>query len=134
MDSLRDKMQRAVDTRKAESETAARRYNESSQKRLLKILEKKLQTSFIGALSQFEQIFGHLWGHNKDEDELTKQEREYRDLWVQARTNILNNGNNQLRAVQNELSQYTVSWNRHQYSGAWEEDKKFYLKPRKEDK
>lgn len=115
MGSLRDKMDRAAATGRVEAEAAKKRYNESSQKRLLRILEKKLQTSFIGALSQFEQFFGHLWGHRRDESELTPEQLEMRDKWNQARTFILNNGNNQIRAIQSELSQYTVSWNRFHY-------------------
>lgn len=115
MESVRDRMSRAVSTRKEEAEEAKKKYYESSQKRLLKILEKKLQTSFIGALSEFEEVFGSLWGRGKDESELTEDELHARKLWNDARTNILNNGNNQIRAVKNELNQYTVSWNRHQY-------------------
>lgn len=115
MDSLRDRMSRAISTRKEETEVAKKKYNESSQKRLFKIVEKKLQTSFIGALSQFEEAFGSLWGRDKDDSELTNSEREARKLWNQVRTNILNNGNNQIRAVQNELNQYTVTWNAYRY-------------------
>lgn len=113
MDSLRDRMNRVISTRKEEAEVATSKYNESSQKRLFKILEKKLQTSFIGALSQFEEAFGALWGKNKDDSELTQDERQALILWNEVRTNILNNGNNQIRAVYNELNQYTISWNRH---------------------
>lgn len=114
MDSLRNKMARAVETRKVESEVASKRYNESSRQRLATIMEKKLQTSFIGSLSQLEQFFGHLWGHRADESTLTPEQLEMRHKWNEARTNILNNGNNQIRAMQNELSQYTITWNRYQ--------------------
>jgi hypothetical protein len=114
MDSLRNKMARAAHTRKAEAEEAAKRYNESSRQRLLKIMEKKFQTSFIGSLSQYEQFFGHLWGHRADESTLTPEQLEMRHRWNEVRTNILNNGNNQIRAMQNEVSQYTITWNRYQ--------------------
>ncbi len=111
MDDIRSKMTRAVQTRKAEAEEASKRYDESSKKRLFGILQKKIQTSFIGALSQFEQFFGELWGNRKDDSELTPEEREWRELWLQVRTNILNGGNNQIRAVQSELNQYDITWN-----------------------
>jgi hypothetical protein len=114
MDNIRGKMERVANTRKVEAEVAQKQYNESSSKSLFKILEKKLQTSFIGALSQFEQQFGALWGHRKDESELTPVELEWRHKWEEARTNILNNGNNQVRAIQSELAQYTITWNRYQ--------------------
>ena len=100
--------------RETEPEASARNYQDASKKRLFRILEKKLQTSFIGALSQFENLFGKLWGHGKDEMECTADELEWRALWNLCRTEVLTNGNNQLRAVQAELAQYTITWNRFQ--------------------
>lgn len=115
MESLYDRMSRAAATRKVEDEANKKKYKENSSKQLLKILEKKLQTSFIGALSQFEEAFGYLWGIKKDEIDLTPQERKMRDLWNQVRTNILNNGNNQIRAISTELQQYSITFNGYQY-------------------
>jgi hypothetical protein len=110
-----DKQMRAVaDSRKAESSLRNQKYNESSKKQLMKILETKIRTSFIAPLSYFEANFGFLWGHGKEESKLTKEELHYRQIWNFIRTNVLNNGNNQIRAVCNELNQYTVSWNRYQ--------------------
>lgn len=100
--------------RKGENVLKSQKYNESSKKALIKILETKLKTSFIAPLSHFEQSFGFLWGHGKKESELTTDELNYRAIWNAIRTNVLNNGNNQIRAIQNELAQYTVTWNRYQ--------------------
>jgi hypothetical protein len=116
MDDLRSQMFRANETRKVETEEAKQRYNELSNKQLSDIFQKKIRTSFIGAISQFEETFGHLWGHNKDKTERTPQEKEFFDKWMLARTNILNNGNNQIRAMLNELPQYTITWNRYKTS------------------
>jgi hypothetical protein len=77
----------------------------SSKERLSRIIEKKLQTSFIGAISQFETFFGSLWSGN------TAEQRKLKELWEQCRTKVLNNGNNQIRALMLELSQYNVEWN-----------------------
>ena len=89
------------------------KYDQVSSERLSKIIETKLKTSFIGALSCFEEIFGFLWGHESKEGELTEEQQFMKDLWEQARTSILNNGNNQIRACKNEMEQYQIHWNRY---------------------
>jgi hypothetical protein len=78
-----------------------------------KIITTKIRTSFIGALDNFEQRFGFLWGHNKNEVDLTEDEREMRSLWEQTRTTILNLGNVQLRGAQTEIANHVVNWNRY---------------------
>lgn len=85
-----------------------------SKKRLQRILEKKLKTSFIGALSKFEAVFGRLWGHGKKYTDLSESERRFRSLWELARTEVLNNGNNQIRAIQQELDLYTINFDGYQ--------------------
>lgn len=87
---------------------------ERSQAKLLRMIEKKLTTSFIGALARFENYFGGLWAHGVDFVDLTPEEKEWRELWIQARTEILNNGNNQVRAIQQEVQLYTTKWQGHQ--------------------
>lgn len=61
------------------------------------ILTKRFQTTMIGALYEFEENFGHLWGLDKDDDELSNKEIEFREIWENTRNKILNNGNNQFR-------------------------------------
>lgn len=97
-----------------EDELFKKKYNESSRRRLLKILETKFKTSFIGALSQFEESFGHLWGHHKNDEDLTPDELHWKQIWESVRTNVLNNGNNQIRATHNELANHTITWNRYE--------------------
>lgn len=84
-------------------------------------LEKKFQTTMIGALAKFEDAFGTLWGHNKDENELTDKELDMRDLWERTRMLILNNGNHQMRSAISELNKFIRSKYRYNY--------KFYVKP-----
>lgn len=88
------------------------RYSDDSKQRLKNIAATKLKTTFIGALSKFEENFGFLWGFGSDE-QLTEKQKEFLELWEICRTDILNNGNNQRRALLNEIEQQTVSWNRH---------------------
>jgi len=103
MRALNSKMKHARDER----------YLEQSRRRLDKIVTTKVRTAFIGALAAFEEEFGFLWGQDSSEDELTKDQADMRELWISARTNVLNNGNTQLRAVRNEIANQTVKWNRH---------------------
>jgi hypothetical protein len=68
----------------------------------------------IYPLSQFEMAFGHLWGDQKPEDQLTAEEKQNRAKWKQCRNNILNNGNQQRRNAFAELDMYDIVWNRYQ--------------------
>ena len=99
------------------------KYRESSKKRLMKNVERKFKTTMIGALASFEKYFGDLWGH--DEGELSDEQIKMKQFWEQARTEILNNGNSQLRIAQEEIAQYTMTWNRYHID--------FVLSPPKQD-
>jgi hypothetical protein len=93
-------------------------YNEDMKdkmrERLKTIISKKIDTTMIYPLSQFEAAFGELWGNGKDESELTDTERLYRAKWKQCRNNILNNGNQQKRNANAELNMHEVTWLRYQ--------------------
>lgn len=67
------------------------------------ILTKRFQTTMIGALFEFEKTFGYLWGHDKNEDDLTNEELDFLDQWDLVRNQILNNGNSQLRKALSDL-------------------------------
>jgi len=86
---------------------------EACRRRLDKIITTKIRTAFIGAIAAFEDEFGFLWGQGKSSDSLTDEETQMRELWDLSRTNILNLGNGQLRAAQNEIANHVISWNRH---------------------
>ena len=89
------------------------KYKDSSKRRLLSILKKKFDTTIIGSLAAFEERFGELWGHGLPLEHLDEDQLYWRELWNEARSTILDNGNSNLRAAQNEISQYTLSWNRY---------------------
>ena len=94
-------------------EAREQRFLEASRKRLDTLISTKIRTAFIGALSAFEESFGSLWGHTKDESELTPAELEAREIWIQTRTKVLNNGNTQLRATQTEIANHIIKWGRY---------------------
>ena len=102
------------DYNKQREEDNFKKYEDDSKGRLKKIITTKLRTSFIGALSSFEETFGKIWGYGLNERDMTKEQLKWRELWESCRTSVLNNGNHQIRACENEFQQYVVSWNRHQ--------------------
>ena len=73
-------------------------YKENSKKRLINNIDKKFKTTMIGSLAVFEKYFGALWGHG--DSNITDEQKHFRQLWEEARTDILNNGNTQMRIAQ----------------------------------
>ena len=61
-------------------------------------IETKFKTTMIGSLARFEESFGHLW------EEEGPDQQEYLDLWEYTRNSVLNNGNKQMRAAVNDIS------------------------------
>jgi hypothetical protein len=113
MDNLHDRLARAAFARRGDDEARTCRYQDASRERLLRILKTKLKTTFVGDLARVETFLGPLWGHGKDPSLLSPEELYWRERWETLRTEILNNGNHQIRAVESELAQHTVSWDRH---------------------
>ena len=97
---------------KKHKEQKEERYKEKSKKRLSNIITTKMKTSFIGAISACEDNFGFLWGHKKNEEELTENELAMREIWESLRAQILDNGNSQLRSSINEIDNYNIEWSR----------------------
>ena len=88
-------------------------YKDNSKRRLLNNIKKKFDTTIIGSLAAIEDKFGELWGHGLSIEELDEDQLHWREVWADARSRILDNGNANLRAAQNEIAQYTLSWNRY---------------------
>jgi len=88
-------------------------YEGQSKTRLLENITKKFNTTTIGSLAVFEDIFGYLWGHGIEYKKLSKSEKKWRKVWSEARTEILDLGNSNLRGAQNEIGSYTISWDRY---------------------
>jgi hypothetical protein len=87
-------------------------YRKTSANKLSKNIEKKIRTTFIGNINTVEKYFGELWGHGKEYKDLTDEEKRERKVWDACRKEMLDKGNNELRAANTELGEYTVEWNR----------------------
>lgn len=77
-------------------------------KQLETVLETRFKTTFIGSLDILEKNLGFLWGQGKSFDELTPQEKEWLKIREEIRKSVLDNGNNQLRAMKTELEKYII--------------------------
>jgi hypothetical protein len=102
-------------------------YRSDSKRRLTKIIETKIRTSFIGAISAIEKQLQFLWkpdleveksDYEKEIINILKENgvdlQDFARKWEECRKEILTNGNNQIRAINQELNQYTIHWDRYQ--------------------
>lgn len=85
--------------------------------RLRYYIEKRMQTIMIGALSRFEENFGHLWGHFLDEEvPLTTEQLAFADDWERTRNQILNQGNAQIRDAKDDFEKWGPGSFKRRYS------------------
>ena len=88
------------------------KYREISRDRLYQIAKKKIQTTMIGALSSVEAHFGFLWGIGEDED-FTPEQEQIKAIFEEARSEILDRGNTQIRNLEAEISNYDINSKRY---------------------
>jgi hypothetical protein len=87
------------------------RIADDSKGRLKKISNKKFNTCFIFALSEFERTFGlELWGYGLPEGNLNDDHRANRILWDLVRKRILDKGNTQARALGMEIDLHKIEF------------------------
>lgn len=77
------------------------------ENKLIKDIEKKCTTIMIGSLARFEDHFGYLW-----EKEGDVESDKYHEVWQNARANILNFGNHQIRSAIEELYRYFLDYDK----------------------
>lgn len=103
------KEQELHNLRSAQKKTFQAKVLQDSLTRLQDLSTKKFKTCFVYAIAEFENVFGlELWGHGLPEDQLTGVQKANRDRWQQVRTNILNKGNTQSRAMTAEMALHEI--------------------------
>lgn len=70
----------------------------------------------IHSISQFENNFGHLWGHGKELADLTVDELDMRRKWEVIRKSILDTGHQQMRNLLTEYGLYDIVFRGYQYN------------------
>lgn len=97
-----------IQTQKAEYEQRREeKFKHDCKARLSKIMQKKVITTTIGALSSAEQHFGHLWADD------TPEGRAMYEAYQRFRSEVLDKGNAQARNIDVELNQYDIKWLRY---------------------
>lgn len=74
-----------------------------SRQTLHQHVNKRIQTTMIGALSSVEEHLGFLW------DDKSEQKEFFSDLYQKLRSDILDKGNAQLRSLESEINKYDIS-------------------------
>ena len=106
MNDYNSLLKQSLDLKKKRDE----RYKEVSKDRLFQIAKKKVQTTMIGALDTIEKSFGFFW---QTDAELTQEQVQLKSIFENARSEILDRGNTQIRNLEAEISHYDVSWKRY---------------------
>lgn len=92
------------------------RHRDVSRDKLFKAAKKKIQTTMIGALSTLEQSFGFLWGFDVPEEQRTPEQKKIYEIYEEARAQILDRGNTQIRNLDSEFVQYEIVRKKHYIS------------------
>lgn len=108
MDNFNDLLKQSLDYKQKRDS----RYKEVSKDRLCKIAKKKVQTTMIGSLSSIEKHLGFLWGHGEAVEDLSPEQAAVRALFEEARAEILDRGNTQIRNLETEILNYDITWNK----------------------
>lgn len=67
-------------------------------------VEKRFQTTMIGSLARIEEYLGFVWGHNQDM--LSVQQADNRQVWQDLRDDILDHCNYQMRGALTDIRKY----------------------------
>ena len=93
--------------------TREERNRDLSKDKLFKAAKKKIQTTMIGALSTLEGSFGFLWGLDVDEEDKTLEQKKVYEIYEEARAQILDRGNTQIRNLESEFVNYDIVRKKH---------------------
>ena len=89
------------------------RNRDLSRDKLFKAAKKKIQTTMIGALSTLEHSFGFLWGFDIPEEERTPEQKKLYEIYEEARAEILDRGNTQIRNLDSDFVNYEIVRKKH---------------------
>ena len=106
MDDFNSLLRQSLDLKAKREE----RYKEISKTRLYEISRKKIQTTMIGALDTIEKSFGFLW---EAAGELTPEQSQLKKIFEEARSQILDRGNAQMRNLKAEFVNYDINWKKY---------------------
>ena len=80
----------------------------AAKAKLINLTKKQAMTILIGNLYEVEERFGHLWGHTKEEDDRTDDERMFLEVWTDTRNAILDKGHSRIDRIVEEFENYEI--------------------------
>jgi|TARA_R100000908_G_C3722379_1_gene124647 transcription termination factor Rho len=89
------------------------RNKDMSRDKLFKTAKKKIQTTMIGSLSTLESGFGFLWGIEIEDEDRTPEQKKLYEIYEEARAQILDRGNTQIRNLESEFVNYEIVRKKH---------------------
>ena len=102
-------LKKSLDLKSAREE----RNKDMSRDKLFKAAKKKIQTTMIGSLSTLESSFGFLWGFEAEEEDRTPEQKKLFEIYEEARAQILDRGNTQIRNLETEFVNYDITRKKH---------------------
>lgn len=75
--------------------------------KLRSLVEKRIKTTMIGALAAIEDKLKEFWTPDDNKPLNTEQQKLF-NLFQEIRANILDNGNNQIRLLENDIDNFNV--------------------------
>ena len=102
-------LKQSLDLKSAREE----RNRDVSKDKLFKASKKKIQTTMIGSLSTLESSFGFLWGFDIAEEDKTPEQKKIYEIYEEARAQILDRGNTQIRNLEAEFVNYDIVRKKH---------------------
>jgi hypothetical protein len=73
-------------------------------RQIINDVETRFKTVMIGSIARVENYFGYLWGH-PEKDNITDKQKEFKQLWEELRTEMLNHGNFHIRKGLEDLEE-----------------------------
>lgn len=109
VEEYRNFLKQSLDLKSAREE----RYRDLSRDKLFKAAKKRIQTTMIGSLSTLEGSFGFLWGLDILEEDRTPEQKRVYEIYEEARAQILDRGNTQIRNLEAEFVNYDIVRKKH---------------------
>ena len=94
--------------------TRQKKYEDASLEHLKRIIKKRCQTIFVGAVAKMEDHFGELWGEELelDEEQMNAIQRKWFDKFLTVRELVFDQGNDQITKLVNDIDNFCVSWSK----------------------
>jgi len=86
-----------------------RESKDRAKEKLENEITSRMKTLMIGALATIENRFGEIWGFKKNR-RLTEDEEYFLAQYADARKEILDRGNNEIKRIKHTLEAYDVDY------------------------